>query len=169
MIRFGSMCFEYAISGNLRVFHVNQENCLLVEREDVPDFFRGVMKSWEQAGSIPLHLLESIRQGLQATECKGESIYERPIEGHGGAKYLRRMIPADGKGSPISVDVYAVIEAFGITCPALQHALKKILACGQRGKGGKIADIEGAMDAMWRARELQIQREKDDGSPRKAT
>lgn len=87
------------------------------------------------------------------------SIYDRPIREHGGGKYLRTIHAADGAGGPIRVDVYCVIEAFGITCPALQHALKKILACGQRGKGSKIDDIHGVFDAMWRALELQRQRE----------
>lgn len=88
-------------------------------------------------------------------------IYGRPIQEHGGGKYLRRIHSADGEGGPINVDVYCVIEAFKITCPALQHALKKILACGLRGKGGKIDDIHGVFDAMWRALELEKQRQSD--------
>lgn len=91
-----------------------------------------------------------------------ESIYDRPIQDHGGGKYLRRMYSADGKGGPINVDIYCVIEAFKITCPAMQHALKKILACGQRGKGNRVDDIHGVFDAMWRALELQRQREKEE-------
>jgi hypothetical protein len=91
-----------------------------------------------------------------------DDIYQRPITHHGGAKYLRKIKPADGKGEPINVDVYCVIRAFNITCPALQHALKKILACGQRSKGGKIDDIHGVFDAMWRALELARQ---DDADP----
>ncbi len=87
------------------------------------------------------------------------SIYSRPIQGHGGAKYLRTIASADEQGPSIKVDVYCVIEAFGVTCPALQHALKKILACGQRSKGGKIDDIHGVFDAMWRALELEKQRQ----------
>lgn len=87
------------------------------------------------------------------------SIYDRPIQEHGGGKYLRTIYPADGKGGPIKVDIYCVIEAYGIRCPALQHALKKIVACGQRGKGSKIDDIHGVFDAMWRALELEKQRE----------
>ena len=86
-------------------------------------------------------------------------IYSRPIQEHGGGKYLRKIYSADGVGDPINVDVYCVIEAFAITCPALCHALKKILACGQRGKGNKIDDIHGVLEAMWRALELQKQRE----------
>ncbi len=52
------------------------------------------------------------------------SIYDRPIREHGGGKYLRTIHSADGQGGPIKVDVYCVIEAFKITCPALGHALK---------------------------------------------
>lgn len=104
--------------------------------------------------------------GKPATEPATEpfvdppDIYGRPISEHGGGKYLRTIYPADGKGEPIKVDIYCVIEAFGITCPALQHALKKIVACGQRGKGSKLDDIHGVFDAMWRARELQMQRQQ---------
>jgi hypothetical protein len=89
-------------------------------------------------------------------------IYGRPIREHGGGKYLRRIRPADGAGGPINVDVYCVIEAYEIHCPALQHALKKILACGQRGKGDKVDDIHGVFDAMWRALELEKQRRAEE-------
>lgn len=87
------------------------------------------------------------------------SIYNRPIQEHGGGKYLRTIHSADGVGGPIKVDVYCVIEAFDVRCPALCHALKKILACGQRGKGSRIDDIHGVFDAMWRALELEKQRQ----------
>ncbi len=97
---------------------------------------------------------------------KPPSIYDRPIQEHGGGKYLRTIHSADGVGGPIQIDVYCVIEAFGITCPAMCHALKKILACGQRGKGSKIDDIHGAFDALWRALELQKQRESNNPAER---
>lgn len=86
------------------------------------------------------------------------SRYDKPIQEHGGSKYLRKIRPADGKGEPILVDVYAVLEAFNVTCPALQHLLKKALCAGIRGKGSKVEDIEGILDAAWRARELEKQR-----------
>lgn len=112
-------------------------------------------------------LIEARRKSVGMGEAKDgsvpfqnpPSIYDRPIQEHGGGKYLRKIHSADGKGGPINVDVYCVIEAFGITCPALQHALKKILACGKRGKGSAVDDIHGVFDAMWRALELQKQRE----------
>ncbi len=94
-------------------------------------------------------------------------IYGRPIQEHGGGKYLRTIHSADGVGGPIKIDVYCVIEAFRESCPALnmapmQHALKKILCCGVRGKGTIIDDMHGVFEAMWRALELQKQREANE-------
>jgi hypothetical protein len=103
------------------------------------------------------------KKTAEPTFQKPPTIYDRPIQEHGGGKYLRTIHSADGQGGPIKVDIYCVIEAFNITCPGLQHALKKILACGQRGKGSKLDDIYGVFDAMWRALELQKQREADGG------
>ncbi len=77
---------------------------------------------------------------------------------HEGGKYLRTIHPAHGGHNPIPVDVYCVIEAFGVTCPALQHALKKIVACGQRGKGDRMADLLGIEAAVARAIELEQRR-----------
>lgn len=103
--------------------------------------------------------LKWAKETAEVISNEKESIYSRPITHHGGAKYLRTIHLADGKGEPISVDVYCVIEAFGITCPAMQHALKKMLCAGVRGKGTTVEDIYGIFDAMWRALELQKQRE----------
>lgn len=57
------------------------------------------------------------------------------------------------------IDVYGVIETFGLTCPARQHALKKILLAGEHGKNDTIADLEEARDAIARAIELEEQRQ----------
>lgn len=77
-----------------------------------------------------------------------------PITQHEGKKYLRLIHPANGDGRPIYVDVYAVLVAFGVTCPATAHAVKKLLAAGQRGKGDKKADLVGAIAAINRAIDL---------------
>lgn len=87
------------------------------------------------------------------------SPYDKPIQQHGGAKYLRKMRAVGGKGPEIDVDVYCVIDAFNVTNAGLQHALKKILCPGQRDKGTTMQDIEGALDALWRARELLMDQE----------
>lgn len=85
------------------------------------------------------------------------------IENHEGKKYLREIFDAriiEGKPvASIMVDVYAVIEAFDVRCPARQQALKKLLATGQRGKGDAIADLRGALAATNRAIDLQRLRE----------
>lgn len=78
-----------------------------------------------------------------------------PIGDHEGNKYLRLIHPADGIGEPIRVDVYAVLSAFGVTCPARQHAIKKLLCAGLRGKGDESSDLDGALAAVSRAIEMQ--------------
>jgi hypothetical protein len=77
---------------------------------------------------------------------------------HEGKKYLRPIVDPTS-GSVSSVDVYAVLEAFNVRCPAIAHAVKKLLMPGQRGKGDIKADLVGAQAALSRALELQLQRE----------
>jgi len=85
------------------------------------------------------------------------------IQNHEGRKYLRTIHPAKKGEGPISieVDVYGVLKAFNVTCPALAHCIKKLLACGERGKGNRMADLKGAMAALNRAIDL----EEDDNPP----
>jgi hypothetical protein len=83
-----------------------------------------------------------------------------PITSHEGKKYLRTIYPATGHSTvggpadPIQIDVYCVIKAFKIICPAQAHALKKVLCAGQRDKGSAKADLEGAIAALNRAIEM---------------
>ncbi len=81
----------------------------------------------------------------------------KSIRTHEGRKYLRRIIPADGHEFPsdVMVDVYAVLVAFNVTCPARAHAIKKLLCCGNRDKGSEMADLVGAEAAISRAIEIQ--------------
>lgn len=81
-----------------------------------------------------------------------------PKNDHGLTKYDRPI-----KGSKQgTIDVYAVIETFDVTCPARQHAIKKILCTGIRGKGSPIQDLEETKVAIDRAIQLQKQREAID-------
>jgi hypothetical protein len=84
-----------------------------------------------------------------------------PVASHSGKKYLRKIYPADGVGAPILVDVYEVSEAFAVTGGPLNHALKKILCPGQRGKGGRAQDIKEAIDALSRAYEMELRGGKE--------
>jgi hypothetical protein len=66
-----------------------------------------------------------------------------------GNKYHRQIVGLDGQ--QCTVDVYAVLVAFGVTCPARQHAIKKLLCSGIRGKGSAKQDLTETVDAVERA------------------
>ena len=80
-----------------------------------------------------------------------------PITEHEGNKYLR-VIHSPVQDMSIQVDVYAVIDAFKITCPARAHAIKKLLCAGLRGKGDEVEDLVGVLAAVNRAIELHEKR-----------
>ena len=54
------------------------------------------------------------------------------------------------------VDVYDVLKAFGVTCPAMQHALKRMLCSGKRGKCTTLQDMEEAIQSIQRSIELEV-------------
>ena len=54
----------------------------------------------------------------------------------------------------VTVDVYDVLVAFNVTCPARQHAIKKLLMAGQRGGKGELQDLNETAAAGQRAIEL---------------
>ena len=57
-----------------------------------------------------------------------------------------------------TIDVYDVLVAFNVTCPARQHAIKKLLCSGIRGKGDAIQDLRESIQAVERAIELERER-----------
>ena len=86
------------------------------------------------------------------TQSKEVSTGETQPASRPANKYARLIRGIDG--SEAQVDVYAVLVAFGVTCPARQHAIKKLLCAGQRGKGNAKQDLEEAGTAINRAVEL---------------
>ena len=54
----------------------------------------------------------------------------------------------------VTVDVYDVLKAFNVTCPATQHALKKMLCAGLRGHKDIQTDLDEAISSLQRAKEL---------------
>jgi len=52
------------------------------------------------------------------------------------------------------VDVYRVLEMFGVTDQALGHAAKKILVAGGRGAKDQRKDIQEAIDTLQRKLEM---------------
>lgn len=76
-----------------------------------------------------------------------------------GSKYLRKIVGAVNS----HMDVYAVLSTFNVTCPARQHAIKKLLCSGlhsvgcryvSREKGSILQDLQEARDAIDRAIQL---------------
>jgi hypothetical protein len=53
------------------------------------------------------------------------------------------------------IDVYDVLKAFNVTNPATQHAIKKLLASGQRGYKDTQQDLDEAIQSIQRAKELE--------------
>ena len=67
-------------------------------------------------------------------------------------KYEREITDRYGKSS--HVDVYDVLLAFDVTCPATQHAIKKLLCSGIRGHKYATKDLAEAKESITRAIEL---------------
>jgi hypothetical protein len=74
---------------------------------------------------------------------------------HSGNKY-HRIAKDLFSSTNIVIDVYEVLNAFNVTCPATQHAIKKLLCAGLRGKGNAEQDLREARDAIARAIEIQV-------------
>jgi len=63
-------------------------------------------------------------------------------------KYMREILPG------VWIDVYDVIEAFQVNDGGMQHALKKILACGQRGHKDEATDRKDILASIKRSNEI---------------
>lgn len=75
-------------------------------------------------------------------------------------KYTRTLHSLDGRKVP--VDVYCVLAAFPTGSAAVDHAVKKQLAPGQRGTKSRLQDLKEAYASLGRAIELE---EGQDASP----
>lgn len=68
-------------------------------------------------------------------------------------KYQRQIINAVGES--IIVDVYDVLDAFNVTDAAVAHAIKKLLAPGQRGTKTVVQDLQESIASVERAIDRQ--------------
>lgn len=82
-------------------------------------------------------------------------------EGENGKKYQFRI--RNRNNESIVVDVYDLIDALGMTCPALQHLFKKLCFTGNRGMKTIEQDLMGINSASIRAIELHKMREHTKG------
>lgn len=65
-------------------------------------------------------------------------------------KYNREVQPG------IYIDVYDVLSAFKVDNPAVQHAVKKLLAAGVRGQKTKLEDLEEAILSVQKAIRIEL-------------
>ena len=91
-------------------------------------------------------------------------------------KYLKRIYPKfapkdNGRLYPTTnegfykyyFDVYDVLRAFEVACPATQHAIKKLLMAGKRGHKDTMQDLKEARASIDRAIEIvEAERSEDD-------
>ena len=57
------------------------------------------------------------------------------------------------------IDVYRVLDLFGVSNPCLQHAIKKLLCAGQRGAKDERRDVQEAIASLVRYLEMQTEDE----------
>lgn len=85
------------------------------------------------------------------------STVNRDLEGQMAGRATKnkyeRMIE-DRYGDSCHIDVYDVLKAFEVTCPATQHAIKKLLCTGLRGHKDRDTDLLEAKESIVRAIEL---------------
>ena len=72
------------------------------------------------------------------------------------SKYDREIIGIDG--TVTTVDVYRVLDAFCVSDPATQHAIKKMLCTGLRGHKDYLTDLNDSIDSLQKAKELYGQK-----------
>lgn len=72
------------------------------------------------------------------------------------SKYDREIIGIDG--TVTAVDVYRVLDAFGVSDPAIQHAVKKMLCTGLRGHKDYLTDLNDSIGSLQKAKELYVQK-----------
>lgn len=53
-----------------------------------------------------------------------------------------------------TIDVYDVLDSFGVVNPAVQHAIKKMLCTGTRGYKDYHQDLQEAIDSLERAKDF---------------
>lgn len=68
-------------------------------------------------------------------------------------KYQRKIVGVMGESA--IVDVYDVLIAYDVRCPAIAHAIKKLLVPGSRGAKSWSQDVNEAIGSLRRALDLQ--------------
>lgn len=85
---------------------------------------------------------------------------DKPVNNNLTATGIREGFSHYHKPCPYShVDVYRVLELFGVTDPCLQHAIKKLLVAGGRGAKPAPKDIAEAIVTLTRWQQMRQEEE----------
>lgn len=91
-----------------------------------------------------------LRQWAETNDATPDTASPDPLEVN-KTKYKREIVPG------VMVDVYEVLRAFGTGCPAIDHAVKKLLAPGKRGGKDALQDKREAIQSIVRSIEIDEQ------------
>jgi len=56
-----------------------------------------------------------------------------------------------------AIDIYRVLAMWQIDSPALQHAIKKLMAAGKRGAKDDAKDVQEAIDSLQRWQQMRAE------------
>ena len=124
----------------------------MLSREEREEFERDCI-----AGKFEIHNVKP--HGVEIQECvkeiadnrsKHDEAYESLLGVVKKNKYSRKC-----KG--VYVDIYDVLRAFNVTNPATAHAIKKLLAAGERGHKDLLTDLKEAHASISRAIDLELE------------
>ena len=76
-----------------------------------------------------------------------------------GKKYDRKIL-SKYEDAEITIDVYRILDAFQVTCPATAHAIKKLLCAGIRGHKDMEQDLAEAAQSIEEALAMAKQRRR---------
>lgn len=101
--------------------------------------------------------LKPVPSDWEEGETRNSAIASDVIQHDNNNKYSRKIktIVVGGIDHDVFVDVYDVLEAFSVNNSAMAHAVKKMLAGGQRGHKGIIQDMDEAIQSIERAKQLE--------------
>jgi hypothetical protein len=151
---------QYLYRGNLVIDTKDGENTYI--RVPVKGVKRIAAVLAEQDKRPHIVIRELAESDEEPAAGSTQSLYEQAVNTAAPApiplsKYERRIYNKEGQS--IVVDVYDVLQAFGVTDPALQHLVKKALAPGQRGHKTVEQDLRDIKASAKRALQLYFNRQ----------
>ena len=117
-------------------------------------FCRPARAAASPAPEQPQNFEEAFRRWRESASAPEQPPAHTPDRGSKYHRTITQTLPGDTHGLALTVDVYDVLRAFGVTCPAAQHAVKKLLCAGLRGQKTAEQDISEAANSCRRAIEL---------------